>query len=139
MQQYDVALKLLLQASTDLMRQLTGVSVARWLNVEMPQVLSSRVDLLGATASEALVHIELQSTNDPDMALRMAEYSLRIYRHSKSSPSKSSCMWVKRSCAWTRVSSGRTLSFNTPSLTPANSTGQSCWPVIAWKIISWRY
>jgi predicted transposase YdaD len=86
MQQYDVALKLLLQASTDLVRQLTSVSVARWLNVEMPQVLSSRVDLLGATAGEALVHIELQSTNDPDMALRMAEYSLRIYRQFKKFP-----------------------------------------------------
>jgi uncharacterized protein DUF4351 len=86
MQQYDVALKLLLQASTNLMRQLTGVSVARWLNVETPQVLSSRVDLLGETAGEALVHIELQSTNDPDMALRMAEYSLRIYRQFKKFP-----------------------------------------------------
>ncbi len=57
MQQYDVALKLLLQSSTNLMRQLTGVSVARWLNVETQQVLSSRVDLLGETAGEALVHI----------------------------------------------------------------------------------
>jgi predicted transposase YdaD len=87
MHEYDVALKLLLQASTDaLLRQLTGVSVARWLNVEMPQVLSSRVDLLGVTADEALVHIELQSTNDPDMALRMVEYLLRIYRQFKKFP-----------------------------------------------------
>ena len=87
MQEYDAALKLLLQASTDsLMRQLTGVSVARWLNVETPQVLNSRVDLLGETADQALVHIELQSTNDPEMALRMAEYSLRIYRQFKRFP-----------------------------------------------------
>lgn len=87
MQQYDAALKLLLKASTDsLMRQLTGVRVARWLNVETPQVLSSRVDLLGETAEQTLVHIELQSTNDPDMALRMAEYSLRIYRQFKRFP-----------------------------------------------------
>jgi hypothetical protein len=87
MQKYDAALKLLLQASTDsLMRQLTGVSVVRWLSVEMPQVLSSRVDLLGETPDQALVHIELQSTNDPDMGLRMAEYSLRIYRRFKKFP-----------------------------------------------------
>jgi predicted transposase YdaD len=65
---------------------LTGGSVARWLNVEMSQVLSSRVDLLGVTDGDALVHIELQSTNDPDMALRMAEYSLRIYRQFKKFP-----------------------------------------------------
>jgi hypothetical protein len=35
--------------------------------------------LLGATEDDNLVCIELQSTNDRDMALRMAEYSLRIY------------------------------------------------------------
>jgi hypothetical protein len=87
MHEYDIALKVLLQASTDsLMRQVTGVSVARWLNVEMPEVLSSRVDLLGETADHTLVHIELQSTNDPHMALRMAEYSLRIYRQFRKFP-----------------------------------------------------
>jgi len=63
-----------------LLRQLTGVKVVRWLNVEMPQVQSSRVDLLGMTEEGELVHVELQSSNDPDMALRMAEYALRIYR-----------------------------------------------------------
>jgi hypothetical protein len=54
-----------------------GVSVVRWLNVETPQVLSSRADLLGATSEGEFVHIELQSTNDPDMALRMAEEPAR--------------------------------------------------------------
>jgi predicted transposase YdaD len=86
MQNYDAALKVLLQASTDSVRQLTGANVTRWLNVEISQVLSSRMDLLGATADDSLVHIELQSTNDPDMALRMAEYSLRIYRQFKKFP-----------------------------------------------------
>jgi predicted transposase YdaD len=87
MHEYDVALKVLLQASTDsLLRQLTGMSVARWLNVEMTEVLSSRVDLLGETADKTLVHIELQSTNDLTMALRMAEYSLRIYRQYRKFP-----------------------------------------------------
>jgi len=81
MQRYDAALKILLQATAgSLLRQLTGVTVVRWLNVEMPQVQSSRVDLLGMTAEGELVHVELQSSNDPDMALRMAEYALRIYR-----------------------------------------------------------
>jgi len=81
MQRYDAALKILLQATAgSLLRQLTGVTVVRWLNVEMPQVQSSQVDLLGMTAEGELVHVELQSSNDPDMALRMAEYALRIYR-----------------------------------------------------------
>lgn len=87
MHEYDVALKVLLQAATDsLLRQGSGLSVTRWLNVEIPQVLSSRVDLLGATAEGTLVHIELQSTNDRDMALRMAEYALRIYRQFRKLP-----------------------------------------------------
>ena len=39
------------------------------------------MDLLGETADEGgLVHLELQSSNDSAMALRMAEYSLGIFR-----------------------------------------------------------
>jgi predicted transposase YdaD len=42
----------------------------------------TRVDLLGESAHQEpdLIHIELQSTNDPQVPLRMAEYSLRVYR-----------------------------------------------------------
>jgi Domain of unknown function (DUF4351) len=38
--------------------------------------------LLGESADENrdLIHLELQSTNDPHLPLRMAEYSLRVYR-----------------------------------------------------------
>jgi predicted transposase/invertase (TIGR01784 family) len=87
MHEYDITLKVLLQASSSsILRQVTGVSVARWLNIEMPQVQSSRVDLLGATAEDNLVHLELQSSNDPTMALRMAEYTLQIYRQFKRFP-----------------------------------------------------
>ncbi len=57
--------------------------MSRWLNVEMPQVQTSRVDLLGRTDVSSLVHVELQSTNDARMALRMAEYALHIYRRFK--------------------------------------------------------
>jgi hypothetical protein len=100
MHEYDIALKLILQASTDsTIRQLAGVSVVRWLNVEMPQVLSSRADLLGATSDGDLIHIELQSTNDPDMALRMADTLCESTGNSENSPNRSSCMWVSQSCA----------------------------------------
>ena len=48
MQEYDVALKLLLQGSATLtMRELTGTAVARWLDVELPKVQNLRLDLLG--------------------------------------------------------------------------------------------
>jgi hypothetical protein len=81
MQEYDVALKLLLRGSAKLtMRELTGTTIETWLDVEMPKVQNSRVDLLGETHEASLVHLELQSGNDATMALRMAEYCLSIFR-----------------------------------------------------------
>ncbi len=81
MQEYDVALKLLLQGSAALtMRELTGTAVAKWLDVELPKVRNLRLDLLGETADGGLVHVELQSGNDAGMPLRMAEYCLGVFR-----------------------------------------------------------
>ncbi|MES1257214.1 MAG: DUF4351 domain-containing protein [Acidobacteriota bacterium] len=81
MLEYDTALKNVLQKLTaDRLKQVTGFAVTRWHNVELPVVRSLRADLLGETAEAELVHIELQSSNDADMALRMAEYALAIRR-----------------------------------------------------------
>jgi hypothetical protein len=81
MQEYDVALKLLLRGSAQLtIRELTGASIKTWLGAELPKIQNLRVDLLGETAEGGLLHLELQSSNDSAMALRMAEYSLGIYR-----------------------------------------------------------
>src|SRR5438876_9594529 len=62
------------------MRELTGTAVEKWLDVELPKVQNTRVDLLGETADASLVHLELQSGNDSTMALRMAEYCLGVFR-----------------------------------------------------------
>jgi hypothetical protein len=81
MQTYDTTLKTLLQSASDtFFRQIAGHPIVRWLNVEMPLVQNLRADMLGVTADGTLIQIELQSTNDSDMALRMAEYCLRIVR-----------------------------------------------------------
>jgi hypothetical protein len=81
MQEYDVALKLLLRGSAKLMmRELTGTAVENWLDVELPKVQNPRVDLLGETVEGSLVHLELQSSNEAIMPLRMAEYCLSIFR-----------------------------------------------------------
>ncbi len=82
MQEYDVALKLLLRGSAKLtMRELTGSTVETWLDIEMSKVQNPRVDLLGETVVEkGLVHLELQSGNDATMPLRMAEYCLGVFR-----------------------------------------------------------
>jgi predicted transposase YdaD len=82
MQEYDAALKLLLQASTNsLLRQATGLTITHWLNAELPKLETTRADLLGMTDDNILVHVELQSTNDSTMAFRMVDYALRIYSH----------------------------------------------------------
>jgi hypothetical protein len=81
MQDYDVTLKLLLQSpATVTMHELTGTAVTKWLDVELPKVQNPRLDLLGETVDGGLVHLELQTTNDAAMPLRMAEYSLGVYR-----------------------------------------------------------
>jgi hypothetical protein len=81
MQEYDVALKLLLQGSSSrIVRELTGTTVEKWLDVELPKVQNSRADLLGETSMGDLIHVELQSGNDAMMPLRMAEYCLGVFR-----------------------------------------------------------
>jgi Domain of unknown function (DUF4351) len=84
MQEYDVALKLLLKGSATLtVRELTGTVVVKWLDVELPKVQkvqNLRLDLLGLTIDGELVHIELQSGNDPAMPFRMMEYCLGVQR-----------------------------------------------------------
>ena len=81
MREHDVASKACLQGPAELvMRALAGVRIDRWLNVELPQVRNTRVDLLGETAAGGLIHIEIQSRNDINMPLRMAEYCLSVYR-----------------------------------------------------------
>ncbi len=86
MHEYDVAIKLTFQQVDCLVRELTGTTVKRWLNIELPEVRNTRVDLLGETPAGDLVHIELQSTNDTDMAQRMDEYYLRVFRQLKKFP-----------------------------------------------------
>ncbi len=62
------------------MSRLTGFTIETWLPIELPRVQNQRVDLLGRADDGTLVQLEFQSSNDPAMALRMAEYSLGVYR-----------------------------------------------------------
>lgn len=87
MHEYDTILKrLLMRFSPAAAAQLTGFEVRRWLNVELPEVRTLRVDLLGETPGGELFHIELQSTNDSAMARRMLEYALAIYSQYRRRP-----------------------------------------------------
>lgn len=89
MHEYDITLKLILQGAAGLvLRDVTGVHIERWLNVELPEVRNTRVDMLGETSEDHLIHIELQSRNDSNMPLRMAEYCLSVYRRFGRFPSQ---------------------------------------------------
>jgi hypothetical protein len=52
--------------------------VAQWRNSALSRTREQRVDLLGETRTGALVHIELQSTNQAHMAFRMSDYAHAI-------------------------------------------------------------
>ena len=88
MHEYDVALKRVLRGKArEVLRQLTGLTIVEWLNIELPEVRNLHVDLLCRDPRTGrLFHIELQSTNNPHMPLRMAEYALAIYRRFGSFP-----------------------------------------------------
>lgn len=83
MHDYDTVLKsLLTDSENSLFESITGARRGRWLNVELPNVTQTRVDLLFETADipPRLIAMELQSRNDSLLPLRMAEYSLRVFR-----------------------------------------------------------
>jgi hypothetical protein len=79
--EYDATLKgILTRAAGGVLAEFTGLAVTRWHSGDLPAVRHRRADLLGETATGAILHIELQSTNHAHMARRMLEYSLAIHR-----------------------------------------------------------
>ena len=81
MPDYDAALKLLFrQTASRAIQLIAGVTITRWPNIELPKAQNLRMDLLGEDPDQNLHHFELQSTNDPAINLRMAEYALGTYR-----------------------------------------------------------
>jgi predicted transposase YdaD len=86
--EYDTVLKSLLAGSPNsLFHLITDAKRGRWLNVELPKVVQARVDLLFELAlTRELILLELQSHNDPNLPVRMAEYALLIWRIYKRFP-----------------------------------------------------
>src|ERR1019366_5262932 len=79
---YDVSLKLLLRYSKGIIAHaLFGdAGVTDWLSVEQPRVNNPRADLLARCGDAQLRHVEIETSNDPDMARRKAEYYLGFWR-----------------------------------------------------------
>ena len=79
MHEYDIALKnILTRPGAGLLARLMGCKVAQWHNSELSGVRSRRADLLGETWEGTLIHVELQSSNDPRMVYRMLDYAIAI-------------------------------------------------------------
>lgn len=103
MHEYDIALKSILMRRTgSLLTRITGLTVARWHNIEFPEVRNRRADLMGETAEGEFVHVELQSTNDSDMAQRMLEYSQRRTALSGAFLTSLCCMSGRLRHVWAR-------------------------------------
>ena len=60
-----------------------GVRVKTFLNVEFPRVQERSVDLLELLEDDTILHVEIQSTHDRDMAYRMLEYYALVKRRHK--------------------------------------------------------
>ena len=78
---YDTTLKELLQDGTpQLWQELVGQSVKEYLTVELPSVQMRKPDFLARLDNGALFHLELQGSNETNMAWRELEYYLLIHR-----------------------------------------------------------
>lgn len=87
MQRYDAVLKSLLRDSAKVtLRELTGVEIVEWRNVELPEVQNLRADMIGIAADKRMVQLELQSGNDPEMGLRLVLHGVGAYKAYKQFP-----------------------------------------------------
>jgi predicted transposase YdaD len=81
MPRFDTALKLVLQKwGASLLSLLAGEPIASWCPTEFPKVSTQYADLLARTVSGRYWHLELQATNDDEMAWRMLDYGLGVRR-----------------------------------------------------------
>src|SRR6266404_4859624 len=86
---FDTILKTLLQSSHLLLLELlTSAPIREWINVEIPKAQLNKLDLVAWLADGRLYHLELQSTNDPDMARRMLEYYFLLWKRYRVHPAQ---------------------------------------------------
>ena len=88
MGEYDITLKILIMEAAGDLLQACGYhgEVAEWINVELPEVKSRSIDLISRMRSGEVIHFEIQSSHDSEMAERMLEYALAILRREKKYP-----------------------------------------------------
>jgi hypothetical protein len=77
---HDGVLKDLLQVDRPIFldRITGGIPVTQFLNVELPKVLERRLDLVMQLADRSILHVELQASNDRDIAFREGVYCFLV-------------------------------------------------------------
>ncbi len=78
MGKYDITFKEIFFSGIDppknFFQHIIGIPLVKPLPTNLPSVKESVVDFLGEMADGSILHLEVQSTNDPDMHLRMHRY-----------------------------------------------------------------
>ena len=78
---YDYTLKdLFKDIPSTLLELLTGFSEGKFLDIQFPEIKCRQPDLLLELPDSTIFHLELQSSYDSSMLLRMLEYHFLIYQ-----------------------------------------------------------
>jgi len=82
---YDRTLRDLLQGlPSTFVKLITGKKAIKMLDSRFPSVEEKEADLIVELEDNEIYHIEVQTTNDPNMPLRMLYYAIAIYKtHNK--------------------------------------------------------
>ncbi len=84
---YDRTLRELFQGvPKTLIRLVVGHDIKEILDISFPKVKERRVDLLARLDDDTLFHLEIQSTDDKEMPVRMLNYATLIYQTYKEFP-----------------------------------------------------
>ena len=84
---YDRTLRELFQTvPKTLIKLVVGQDIKEILDISFPKVKERRVDLLARLEDNTLFHLEIQSTDDKDMPIRMLNYAVLIYQLYKEFP-----------------------------------------------------
>jgi hypothetical protein len=82
---FDSTIKDLIQRDRpSLLTQLSGgIAIRAFLNVELPKVQDRKLDLVLLLEDDSILHIEIQSTHDSEIAYRMLDYYSLLKRRYK--------------------------------------------------------
>src|ERR1022692_3358792 len=131
MQEYDVALKLLLQGSASL------TAAAKWLDVELPKVQNLQLDLLGETVDGGLVHWSCKAATMRRCRCGWPNTAWVSFACSDDSRARSCCTWANPNCAWRTNCAASTCCSGT-ALSQCRRPSSRIWRSACWTLRAWK-